>query len=100
MDVGIVFGVDIFEFRVQRGIARAGQAGESLVHLYIWIALVEVGVVVFAGHPGRHGAADFVGLRLKSITLDKRRLWFVVFLSTYSACSSNPGEVDRFAAQE
>ena len=56
---------------MQRGVAGAGQAGESLVDLYIWITLVEVGVVVFSGHPGGHGVPNFVGLGFESLTLDE-----------------------------
>ena len=51
MDVGVVLGVDVIELRMERGVAGARQTGKSLVDLYKGIALVEVGVVVLAGHP-------------------------------------------------
>jgi hypothetical protein len=43
VDVGIVFWIDSFEFRVQGGIAGAGQTCVTLFDLDVRVALVEVG---------------------------------------------------------
>ena len=70
VDVGIIFGVYALEFRMERSVAVAGKACESLVDLDVRIALAEVGVVIFAGHPARHGVGDLVGLGFESFTLN------------------------------
>jgi hypothetical protein len=51
VDVGIVFRIYIFEFGMKRGVAGAGQSGESLVDLYIRITFMKAGVVILARHP-------------------------------------------------
>lgn len=71
VDVRVVFGVDVFEFRVERGIAFTRQASESLIDLYVGITDTEVGVVVIAGHPARHGVGDFVGLGSEIFALNE-----------------------------
>ena len=43
MDVGIVFGVDSFEFRVDGGIAGAGQARIAFIDLDERVSDMEVG---------------------------------------------------------
>ncbi len=71
MDVGVVLGVDAIELGMQSRVAGAGQPGKALVDLDEGIALFEVDVVVLAGHPGRHGVGDLVGLGLESFALDE-----------------------------
>jgi hypothetical protein len=78
VDVGIVFGVDVFEFGMECGIAGAGQARKSLVDLYIWIADVEVGVIVVAREPAGGCVGDLVGLRREALTLDKAAEGFCI----------------------
>ena len=73
VDVGVDFRVHAVELWVDGLVAGAGQAGESLVDLHKRIALVEVGVVILAGHPGRHGVGDLVGLGTKPSRWMKRR---------------------------
>ena len=52
VDVGIIFGVDVFQFRMERGISGAGHAGISFVDLGVVISFMEVGV---GSHPrGAH----------------------------------------------
>jgi len=70
VDVGIVFRVDVFEFRKQGGIAGAGQAGISFVDLGVGIADMEVGVVVICWQPAGSGVGDLVGLGSEALTLD------------------------------
>ena len=50
-------------------IACPGQAGESLVDLDVGIADAEVGHIVVAGHPRRHGIGDLVGLGREGFSL-------------------------------
>jgi hypothetical protein len=51
VDVWIVFGIYVFQLGIQGLVAGAGQAGKSLVDLYIWITDMEVGVVVISWEP-------------------------------------------------
>ena len=51
MDVGIILGVDVFQFRMQGFIAGAGEAGIAFRDLEERIAFVEVGVVIITGQP-------------------------------------------------
>jgi hypothetical protein len=51
VDVGVVLRVDTLELGMQCLVAGAGQAGKSLVDLYIWITDMEVGVVVLSRQP-------------------------------------------------
>ena len=62
MDVGIIFRIYSFEFRVQSFVAGAGQAGISLGNLGKGISVMEVGVVVISGKPGGCVVGDLVGL--------------------------------------
>jgi hypothetical protein len=43
VDVWVVFWVDVFEFGMEGLVSGAGQAGKSLVDLYIWITNMEGG---------------------------------------------------------
>ena len=71
MDIRVVFGVESFQFRVQGLVAGAGPAGVAVVDLDVGIADPEVGHVVVAGEPGRHGIGDLVGLGLEAFALDE-----------------------------
>ena len=51
VDVGIVFGVDVLQFRMQRRIAGAGESGISFWDLRERISGMEVGVVVISREP-------------------------------------------------
>jgi hypothetical protein len=48
VDVGVVFGVYIFEFRVKSRISGSWQAGIALVHLGVRISFMKIHIVVFA----------------------------------------------------
>jgi len=56
---------------MERGIALAGQTGESLIDLDVGVTDAEVRVVVIAGHPARHGVGDFVGLGSEVFALNE-----------------------------
>ncbi len=71
MDVGIVFRVDVLEFRVDGGIALTGESGISVVDLDEGISFMEVGVVVISGQPAGGGVGDLVGLGGEGFVLDK-----------------------------
>jgi len=71
VDVWIVFWVDSFELRVDRGIAGAGQARIAFVDLDERIADVEVGVVVISWEPAGCCVGDLVGLGREAFTLDE-----------------------------
>ena len=62
MDVGIIFGVDVFQFRMECCISFAGQTSIAFIDLDEGITFVEVDVVVVAGEPGGCGVGDLVGL--------------------------------------
>ena len=51
MDVGIILGVDVFQFRMEGFIAGAGQAGIAFRDLEERISFMEVGVVIITGQP-------------------------------------------------
>ena len=51
MDVGIILGVDVFQFRMQGFVAGAGQTGIAFRDLEERITFVEVGVVVISWQP-------------------------------------------------
>ena len=51
MDVGIILGVDVFQFRMEGFVAGAGQANISFGDLEERISFVEIGVVVITGQP-------------------------------------------------
>jgi hypothetical protein len=69
VDVRVVLGVDALEFRMDGGVAGAGQARESLIDLGVRISDTEVREIVVAGHPRRHGVGNFVGLWLELLAL-------------------------------
>ena len=71
MDIGVIFGVEALEFRVEGLVAGAGQAGVSVVDLDVGIPHLEVGHVVVAGEPGRHGIGDLICLGLEAGALDE-----------------------------
>jgi len=78
VDVGIVFRVDVFELRMECLVAGAGQAGKSLVDLYIWITNMEVGVVVISRELAGGCVGDFVGLGREALTLYKSSEGFCI----------------------
>jgi hypothetical protein len=51
VDVGIILGVDVFQFRMERFISGAGEAGIAFGDLEERISFVEVGVVVISRQP-------------------------------------------------
>jgi hypothetical protein len=55
VDVGIVFGIYSFEFRIEGFIAGAGQAGIAFGDLDEGISFMEVGVVVISWEPAGCG---------------------------------------------
>jgi hypothetical protein len=63
VDVGIVFWIYSFEFRVESFIAGAGEAGISFGDLDEGVTFVEVGVVVISWQPAGCGVGYFIGLR-------------------------------------
>ena len=71
MDVWIVFWGDVLDLWMECFVAGAGQAGKSLVDLYIWIADMEVGVVVISWEPAGGCVGYLVGLGREALTLDK-----------------------------
>ena len=71
MDVWIVFRVDVLDLWMECFVAGAGQAGKSLVDLYIWIADMEVGVVVISWEPTGGCVGYLVGLGSEALTLYK-----------------------------
>ena len=51
VDVGVVFGVDVLQFRMQRRIAGAGESSITFWDLGKGISGMEVGVVVISWEP-------------------------------------------------
>jgi hypothetical protein len=51
VDVGVILGVDVFQFRMEGFVAGAGQTGIAFGDLEERITFVEVGVVVITGEP-------------------------------------------------
>ena len=51
MDVWIILGVDVFQFRMEGCIAGAGKSGIAFRDLEERISFVEVGVVVISRQP-------------------------------------------------
>jgi hypothetical protein len=62
VDVGIVLGIYSFEFRMERFVAGAGQAGIAFGDLDEGISCMEVGVVVITRQPAGCGVGYFIGL--------------------------------------
>ena len=71
MDVGIVLRAEPFQFRMQRPVAGARQAGIAVVDPDARITDLEVGHVIVAGQPRGHGVGDLVGLGLEAGALDE-----------------------------
>ena len=71
VDVGIVFGVDVFQFWMKCCIAFAGQTGIAFIHLDEWITFMKVDVVVVAGKPGGGDVGDLVGLGTEGLVLNE-----------------------------
>jgi len=71
VDVRIVLRVESFQLRMKRLVAGARQTGIAVVDADVRIADLEVGHVVVAGKPRRHGVGDLVGLGLEALTLDE-----------------------------
>ena len=71
MDVGIIFRAHSLEFWMERFISSAGQAGIAVVDANVGITNLEVGHVVVAGQPRRHGVGDLVGLGLEAFSLNE-----------------------------
>jgi hypothetical protein len=78
VDVWIVFRVGVLEFWMECFVAGAGQAGRSLVDLYIWIADMEVGVVVISWEPVGGCVGYLVGLWSEALTLYKPSEWLCI----------------------
>ena len=62
VDVGIILGVYVFQFRTQCLIADAGESGISFRHLEEGISFMEVGVVIISWQPVGSCAGDLIGL--------------------------------------
>jgi hypothetical protein len=71
VDVGIVFGVYVLEFRMEGFIAGAGQAGIAFGDLDEGISFMEVGVVVIAWEPAGCGVGYFISLRGEGFVLNE-----------------------------
>ena len=78
MDVRVVFWVDVFEFGMDCLVSGAGQAGKSLVDLYIWIPDMEVGVVVISREPAGSCVGDLVCLGREALPLYKSSEGFCI----------------------
>jgi hypothetical protein len=70
VDVGIVFWIYSLEFWMYGFVTCARQTCVAVVDLDEGIADLEVGHVIVAGEPRRHGVGDFVGLGFESFTLN------------------------------
>ena len=75
MDVGIILGVDVFQFRMEGFIAGAGQAGISFRDLEERISFMEVDVVVITGQPCCGLVRDLVGLGRVELVLYEAAEW-------------------------
>jgi len=51
VDIGVVFGAEVFQFRMECFISLSGEPGISFVDLDERISLMEVDVVVISGEP-------------------------------------------------
>ena len=78
MDVWIVFWVGVLDLWMECFVAGAGQAGKSLVDLYIWITDMEVGVVVISWEPTGGCVGYLVGLGSEALTLYKPSEWLCI----------------------
>ena len=78
MDVGIILGVDVFQFRMQGFIAGAGETGIAFRDLEEGISFVEVGVVVITGQPAGGLVRYFVGLGSEQFVLYEAAEWLCI----------------------
>jgi hypothetical protein len=78
VDVRVVFWVYVFEFGMEGLVSGAGQAGIPLVDLYIWIADMEVGVVVISRQPAGGSVGYLVGLGREALPLYKSSEGFCI----------------------
>ena len=75
MDVGIILGVDVFQFRMEGFVAGAGQAGIALRDLEEGITFMKVGVVVISGKPAGGLVRNLVGLGSEQFVLNETPEW-------------------------
>ncbi len=77
VDVGIILGVDVFEFRMEGFVAGAGESGISFRHLEEGISFMEVGVVIVAGQPAGGLVGYLIGLGAQVLVLYEAagRVW-------------------------
>jgi hypothetical protein len=78
VDVGIILGVDVFQFRMEGFIAGAGQAGIAFRDLEERITFMEVGVVVITGQPAGGLVRNLVGLRGEEFVLYEASEWLCI----------------------
>ena len=78
MDVGIIFWIYSFEFRVESFVTSSGETCISFGDLDEGIPFVEVGVVVISGQPGCCGVGDLVGLWGEGFVLDEASKGFCI----------------------
>jgi hypothetical protein len=69
VDVWIVLGVNVFEFRMECRVTGAGQTGISFIDLDEGIAFMEVGVVVVSWQPSSNCAAGALVLSFSEYIL-------------------------------
>ena len=86
VDVGIILGVYVFEFRMEGFIAGAGESGISFRHLEEGISFMEVGVVIVAGQPASGLVGYLVGLGAQVLVL------YEAAEGSGGALMSNPNE--------
>jgi hypothetical protein len=75
VDVGIILGVDVFQFRMQGFVAGAGQTGIAFRDLEERITFVEVGVVVISWQPAGGLVRNLVGLGSEQFVLNETPEW-------------------------
>ena len=78
MDVGIVFWIYVFQFRVECFITSSGESGIAFWDLGEGVAFMEVGVIVISGQPGWRVVADFVGLGSEQFVLNEAAEGFCI----------------------
>ena len=76
MDVGIILGVDVFQFRMEGFIAGAGETGIAFGDLEERISFMEVGVVIITGQPAGGLVRNLVGLGSEQFVLNEAAEWF------------------------
>ena len=75
MDVGIILGVDVFQFRMEGFVAGVGQTGIAFRDLEERISFMEVGVVIISGKPAGGLVGYFVGLWSEQFVLNETPEW-------------------------